>query len=77
MRESITDREFLRNEAKNEAMKKESEPAATTWPPPGWFVAVDKDVKRNQVTIARAVSTTFARRIANALNRYTPDRRGQ
>lgn len=73
MSESITDREFLRNEAKNEAMK----PAATSNQAPAKFSAADQDIKQGQMTVARAVSKTFAKRIANALNRYTPDRRGQ
>lgn len=74
MRESITDREFLRNEAKNEAMK-ESEPLRNHQA--AKFSAADQDVKQGPLTIARAVSKTFAKRIANALNHYTPDRRGQ
>lgn len=41
------------------------------------FSAADQDIKQGQMTVARAVSKTFAKRIANALNKYTPDRRGQ
>lgn len=35
------------------------------------------DIKQGQTTIARAASHNMALRIANALNSYTPDRRGQ
>lgn len=46
--------------------------------PPAKFVAVDKDIKQGlTTTVARATSTNMAKRIANALNEYTPDRRGQ
>jgi hypothetical protein len=42
------------------------------------FSAADKDVKQGlTTTVARAVSTNMAKRIANALNAYTPDKRGQ
>jgi hypothetical protein len=42
------------------------------------FVAVGQDVKQGQaLTVARATSGTMAKRIANALNAYTPDSRGQ
>jgi hypothetical protein len=42
------------------------------------FVAVGKDIKQGRdLTVARAVSTNMAKRIANALNAYTPDKRGQ
>ena len=42
------------------------------------FSAVDKDVKQGKFdTIARTASKTMAKRIANALNSYTPDKRGQ
>ena len=44
-------------------------------PPP--FVAVHDTIKRGAETIARAVSHNMAIRIANALNAYKPDRRGQ
>jgi hypothetical protein len=40
------------------------------------FVAVGPKVIRDNQLIAGAVSSTFARRIANALNVYKPDRRG-
>jgi hypothetical protein len=41
------------------------------------FVAVDQDVKRGSETWARAVSHSFAKRIAKALNAQTADRMGQ
>jgi hypothetical protein len=42
------------------------------------FSAAGQDVKQGkEVTIARAASTNMAKRIANALNSYTPDKRGQ
>lgn len=41
------------------------------------FIAVHSTIKRGAEIVARAVSSTMARRIANALNCYTPDRRGQ
>jgi hypothetical protein len=41
------------------------------------FSAADQDIKQGHMTVARAVSKNFAKRIANALNRYTPDKRGQ
>lgn len=40
------------------------------------FVAVGPKIIRNGKLIAGAVSNTFARRIANALNLYKPDKRG-
>lgn len=40
------------------------------------FVAVRRVVMRGTERIAEAVSSTLARRIANALNRYTPNRKG-
>lgn len=41
------------------------------------FTAAGQDVKRGAETIARAVSGNMAKRIANALNSYIPDERGQ
>lgn len=41
------------------------------------FIALGVNVKYKNDTIARASSTTFAKRIANALNGYTADSRGQ
>lgn len=42
------------------------------------FVAINRKVKRGKFeTVAEARSNTFAKRIANALNLYTPNRRGQ
>lgn len=41
------------------------------------FVAVGPKVLDGTKLIAGACSSSFARRIANALNVYTPDRRGQ
>lgn len=42
------------------------------------FSAVGQDVKQGKFeTVARAVSGNMAKRIANALNAYTPDKRGQ
>lgn len=41
------------------------------------FVAVGRAVMRGAEHIAQAVSGTFAKRIANALNNHVPDRRGQ
>lgn len=40
------------------------------------FVAVGPKVIRDNKLIAGAISNTFARRIANALNVYKPDKRG-
>jgi hypothetical protein len=40
------------------------------------FVAVDRSVMRGKEHICTAVSTTFARRIARALNHHIPDSRG-
>lgn len=51
--------------------------AATATAKAAKFVAVDVDVKQGPLTIARAVSKSMAKRVANALNKYTPDRRGQ
>lgn len=41
------------------------------------FIAVGPKVLEGAKLICGACSSTFARRIANALNAYTPDRRGQ
>lgn len=46
-------------------------------PAPLPFVAVHSLIKRGTETIARAVSHNFAVRIANALNAYKTDSRGQ
>jgi hypothetical protein len=43
---------------------------------PRKFVAVDRSVMRGKEHICTAVSTTFARRIARALNHHIPDSRG-
>ena len=40
------------------------------------FVAIGCSVMQGQLIWARAVSHTFARRIAAALNHWTPGRRG-
>lgn len=40
------------------------------------FVAIHNIVKRGAETWARARSHTFAKRIANALNSYTPNDKG-
>jgi len=40
------------------------------------FVAVHCAVMRGPELIARAVSKTMAKRIANALNKHTPNREG-
>jgi hypothetical protein len=40
------------------------------------FVAVGSAVMRGAERIAQAVSATMAHRIANALNRYKPGRKG-
>jgi hypothetical protein len=40
------------------------------------FVAVGPAVLQGARTIARAVSKTMAKRIANALNKHTPNREG-
>ena len=40
------------------------------------FVAVKTAVFRGSVLIARCISHTMARRIANALNRYHPTEKG-
>lgn len=45
--------------------------------PAAKFAAAGQDVKQGPLTIARAASTNMAKRIANALNKYVPDRRGQ
>lgn len=50
--------------------------AAREIPPRERFVALGPKVVRNGKLIAGAVSNTFARRIANALNVYKPDKRG-
>ena len=41
------------------------------------FVAVDRVIMLGSYCVARAKSKTYAVRIANALNRYTPDDRGR
>lgn len=41
------------------------------------FVAVANRVHKGRDCIAKAKSSTFAKRIANALNQYRPNRRGQ
>lgn len=41
------------------------------------FVAIKEAIMRGAEHIATARSTTFAKRIANALNKYIPDKRGQ
>lgn len=41
------------------------------------FAAKDHDVWQGSERVAVARSNTFAKRIANALNRYKPDQRGQ
>lgn len=40
------------------------------------FVAVKETVKRGSEVVCRAKSNTYARRIAEALNRYKPGERG-
>lgn len=40
------------------------------------FIAVRRVVMQADKRICEAVSSTLARRIANALNRYTPNRKG-
>lgn len=50
---------------------------AGAWPSPPQFSAAKQDVKRGSETVARAMSSNLAKRIANALNCYTPDKRGQ
>lgn len=40
------------------------------------FVAVRRAVMRGSEMVAQAKSATFARRIANALNRHTPNEKG-
>jgi hypothetical protein len=40
------------------------------------FVAIRRAIMRGSELIATAKSHTFARRIAEALNKYTPGRRG-
>jgi hypothetical protein len=46
-------------------------------PKPHKFVAIDRNVMRGKdEAIARAVTHNMAKRIANALNRYTPNAKG-
>lgn len=45
-------------------------------PPKAKFVAVDRSVMRGLEHVATAISNTFARRIARALNQYVPNDRG-
>jgi hypothetical protein len=45
-------------------------------PPPPKFVAIRATVMRGAELIARAVSKTMAKRIANALNKHAPNREG-
>lgn len=40
------------------------------------FVAVRRAVMRGSEMVAQAKSATFARRIANALNKHTPNEKG-
>ena len=40
------------------------------------FAAHDLQIQRGTEIIARTYTTSMAKRIANALNAYTPDRRG-
>lgn len=40
------------------------------------FVAIGTAVLQGASTIARAISKTMAKRIANALNKHTPNREG-
>jgi hypothetical protein len=55
--------------------------AAGLWPAPGEtrdvFVAADYTVKLGADNVAVAKSKTMAKRIANALNAYSPDARGR
>jgi hypothetical protein len=44
---------------------------------PTRFVAVGSDVYLGQKRIALCLTKNMAKRVANALNAYTPDRRGQ
>ena len=46
-------------------------------PKPLIFVAVGRSVLRGAEHVAQVCSGTMAKRIASALNRYKPDRRGQ
>lgn len=59
-------------------MKKSEEPV--NYMPPRLrgliFVAVRRAVMRGSEMVAQAKSATFARRIANALNRHTPNEKG-
>jgi hypothetical protein len=55
----------------------DAEIAAAAAPSEHPFIAVGPKVLRNGELIAGAKSATFARRIANALNLYKPDSRGQ
>jgi hypothetical protein len=43
---------------------------------PGRFVAVDRGIRYGSGNIAFAISRTMAKRIANALNSYTPNKKG-
>ncbi len=53
----------------------QSTPKAPT-PRPFMFIAIRRAVMRGSEMVATAKSHTFARRIANALNAYTPTRKG-
>ena len=61
------------------AHKTESPPKRHEDPTQFIFVAVRKSsiVMRGKEFICRACSSNMAKRIASALNSYTPDRRGQ
>lgn len=52
------------------------DPPATPVTPVIKFVAVGTSVMRGAEHIATAISTTFARRIARALNEHKPNSRG-
>ena len=45
-------------------------------PPRPQFVAVHCSILQGARTVARAISKTMAKRIANALNRHIPNREG-
>lgn len=51
-------------------------PGPDVAPPPPKFTAIGMQILRGSDSIARAISSTMARRIANALNRYQPNSRG-
>ncbi len=46
-------------------------------PNPLPFVAIGRAVMRGAEHMAQCVSNNFAKRVAAALNKYVPDRRGQ